>query len=168
MRVKMLWGCCIYSDTLDLHMLCTTKPNQIKNMKIEINTKLLCDNIEAELDIDAIADALDSTLDCKIDGFVSELDLSDEVRDAVNDLSFDYEIDSALNEYDFSRCDEVVDLQERVGDLEGIITRISQALPNSAFDAMAETNRQLQSRYDELEIKFRKLSGLDGIEEDQI
>ena len=137
-------------------------------MKIEINTKLLCDNIEAELDIDAIADALDSTLDCKIDGFVSELDLSDEVRDAVNDLSFDYEIDSALNEYDFSRCDEVVDLQERVGNLEGIITRISQALPNSALFAMEETNRQLQSRYDELEIKFRKLSGLDGIEEDQI
>tara|TARA_R110002050_G_scaffold256181_1_gene394984 strand:+ start:184 stop:597 length:414 start_codon:yes stop_codon:yes gene_type:complete len=137
-------------------------------MKIEINTKLLCDNIEAELDIDAIADALDSTLDCKIDGFVSELDLSDEVRDAVNDLSFDYEIDSALNEYDFSRCDEVVDLQERVGNLEGIITRISQALPNSALFAMEETNRQLQERYNELEAKFKKMAGLDGIEEDQI
>lgn len=137
-------------------------------MKIEINTKLLCDNIEAELDIDAIADALDSTIDCKIDGFVSELDLSDEIREAVNDLSFDYEIDSALNEYDFSRCDEVVDLQERVGNLEGIITRISQALPNSALFAVEETNRQLQERYDELEAKFKKMAGLDGIEEDQI
>ena len=138
-------------------------------MKIEINTKLLCDNIEAELDIDAIADALDSTLDCKIDGFVSELDLSDEVRDAVNDLSFDYEIDSALNEYDFSRCDEVVDLQERVGNLEGIITRISQALPNSALFAMEETNRQLQERYNELEAKFKKMAGIeDAAEDDQI
>ena len=130
-------------------------------MKIQINT-------EAELDIDELADALDSTIDCKIDGFVSELDLSDEIREAVNDLSFDYEIDSALNEYDFSRCDEVVDLQERVGNLEGIITRISQALPNSALFAVEETNRQLQERYDELEAKFKKMAGLDGIEEDQI
>jgi len=147
-------------------MLCTiqTKPN--KNMKIEINTKLLCDNIEAELDIDAIADALDSTIDCKIDGFISELDLSDEIRDAVNDLSFDYEIDSALNDYDFSRCDDIVILQERVTDLEDTIKRVAQALPNSAFDAMAETNKQLQSRYDELEAKFKKMAGLDGIEED--
>jgi len=137
-------------------------------MKIQIKTSLLCDNLESEIDIDEIADALDSTIDCKIDGFVSELDLSDEVRDAVNDLSFDYEIDSALNEYDFSRCDEVVDLQERVGNLEGIITRISQALPNSALFAMEETNRQLQERYNELEAKFKKMAGLDGIEEDQI
>jgi len=135
-------------------------------MKIEINTKLLCDNIEAELDIDAIADALDSTIDCKIDGFISELDLSDEIRDAVNDLSFDYEIDSALNDYDFSRCDDIVILQERVTDLEDTIKRVAQALPNSAFDAMAETNKQLQSRYDELEAKFKKMAGLDGIEED--
>ena len=133
-------------------------------MKIQINT-------EAELDIDDLADALDSTLDCKIDGFISELDLSDEIRDAVSDQSFDYEIDSALNEYDFSRCDEVVDLQERVGNLEEVITRISQALPNSAFDAMAETNRQLQSKYDELEAKFKKMAGLDNVsdyEKDQI
>jgi len=137
-------------------------------MKIQIKTSLLCDNLESEIDIDEIADALDSTIDCKIDGFISELDLSDEVRDAVNDLSFDYEIDSALNEYDFSRCDEVVDLQERVGNLEGIITRISQALPNSALFAMEETNRQLQERYNELEAKFKKMAGLDGIEEDQI
>tara|TARA_B110000444_G_C18572718_1_gene470133 strand:- start:102 stop:503 length:402 start_codon:yes stop_codon:yes gene_type:complete len=133
-------------------------------MKIQINT-------EAELDIDDLADALDSTLDCKIDGFISELDLSDEIRDAVSDQSFDYEIDSALNEYDFSRCDEVVELQERVGNLEEVITRISQALPNSAFDAMAETNRQLQSKYDELEAKFKKMAGLDNVsdyEKDQI
>tara|TARA_R110000751_G_scaffold167200_1_gene273090 strand:- start:431 stop:823 length:393 start_codon:yes stop_codon:yes gene_type:complete len=130
-------------------------------MKIQINT-------EAELDIDELADALDSTLDCKIDGFISELDLSDEIRDAVSDQSFDYEINSALDDYDFSKCDDIVDLQERVGNLEDVIKRVALALPNSAFDAMAETNKQLQERYDELEIKFRKLSGLDGIEEDQI
>ena len=130
-------------------------------MKIQINT-------EAELDIDELADALDSTIDCKIDGFVSELDLSDEIREAVSDQSFDYEINSALDDYDFSKCDDIVELQERVGNLEEVITRISQALPNSAFDAMAETNRQLQSRYDELEAKFKKMAGLDGIEEDQI
>jgi len=140
-------------------MLCIHKPKPNKNMKIQINT-------EAELDIDELADALDSTLDCKIDGFVSELDLSDEVRDAVNDLSFDYEIDSALNEYDFSRCDEVVDLQERVGNLEEVIKRLSFALPNKAFDQQVEVHRQLQIRYDDLENKFRTLSGLDGIEED--
>ena len=155
----MVWGCCIYSDTLDVHTLCTTKPNQIKNMKIKINT-------EAELDIDDLADALDSTIDCKIDGFVSELDLSDEIREAVSDRSFDYEIDSALDDYDFSRCDEVVELQERVGDLEGVIKRLSFALPNKAFDQQLEVHRQLQERYDDLEDKFRKLSGLDGIEED--
>ena len=86
----------------------------------------------------------------------------------MSDQSFDYEIDSALNEYDFSRCDEVVELQERVGNLEEVITRISQALPNSALFAMEETNKQLQERYDELEAKFKKMAGLDGIEEDQI
>jgi len=160
----MLWNGFIYSDTLDVHMLCTiqTKPN--KNMKIQINT-------ESEIDIDELADALDSTLDCKIDGFVSELDLSDEIRDAISDQSFDYEIDSALNDYDFSRCDEIVILQERVTDLEDVIKRVAQALPNSAFDAMAETNKQLQSRYDELETKFKKMAGLDDVsdyEKDQI
>ena len=131
-------------------------------MKIQINT-------EAELDIDELADALDSTIDCKIDGFISELDLSDEIRDAVSDQSFDYEIRNALSDYDFNEVDEIVLLQERVTNLEETIQRIALALPNSAFDAMAETNRQLQSKYDELEAKFRKMAGLEeDAAEDQI
>jgi hypothetical protein len=128
-------------------------------MKIQINT-------EAELDIDALADALDSTLDCKIDGFVSELDLSDEIREAVSDQSFDYEITSALDDFDFSKVDEIDELRERVGEIEGVIKRLSFALPNKAFDQQVEVHRQLQTRYDDLEKKFRTLSGLDEIEED--
>lgn len=131
-------------------------------MKIQINT-------EAALDIDELADALDSTIDCKIDGFISELDLSDEIRDAVSDQSFDYEIRSALSDYDFNEVDEIVLLHERVTNLEDTIQRIALALPNSAFDAMAETNRQLQSKYDLLEAKFKKMAGLEeDAAEDQI
>ena len=128
-------------------------------MKIQINT-------EAELDLDDLADALDSTLDCKIDGFISELDLSDEIREAVSDQSFDYEITSALDDFDFSKVDEIDELRERVGELESVIKRLSFALPNKALDQQLEVHSQLQTRYDDLENKFRTLSGLDGIEED--
>tara|TARA_R110002167_G_C12540127_1_gene639915 strand:- start:561 stop:953 length:393 start_codon:yes stop_codon:yes gene_type:complete len=128
-------------------------------MKIQINT-------EAELDIDDLADALDSTIDCKIDGFISELDLSDEIRDAMSERSFDYEIENALDDFDFSKVDELEMLESRVADLEAIISRLSFALPNKAFDQQLEVHNQLQTRYDDLENKFRKLSGLDGIEED--
>ena len=130
-------------------------------MKIQINT-------EAELDIDDLADALDSTIDCKIDGFISELDLSDEIRDAMSERSFDYEIENALDDFDFSKVDELEMLESRVADLEAIISRLSFALPNKAFDQQLEVHNQLQTRYDDLENKFRTLSGLDGIEEDQI
>jgi len=133
-------------------------------MKIQINT-------EAELDIDDIADALDSTLDCKIDGFISELDLSDEIREAVSDQSFDYEINSALDDFDFSKVDEIDELRERVGELEGVIKRLSFALPNKAFDQQVEVHRELQTRYDDLEAKFKKMAGLDDVsdyEKDQI
>ena len=135
-----------------------------KNMKIQINT-------EAELDLDDLADALDSTLDCKIDGFISELDLSDEIREAVSDQSFDYEINSALDDFDFSKVDEIDELRERVGELEGVIKRLSFALPNKAFDQQVEVHRELQTRYDDLEAKFKKMAGLDDVsdyEKDQI
>ena len=141
-------------------------------MKIQINT-------EAELDLDVIADALDSTIDCKIDGFRYELDLSDEIACAMQDIdrsdeitsivsdrSLDYEIDSALNDFDFSKVDEIDQLDTRVTDLEDIIARLSLALPNGALEAQLEANKELQNRYDDLESKFRKMAGLDGIEED--
>ena len=157
--------------------MCIHKPKPSKNMKIQINT-------EAELDLDVIADALDSTIDCKIDGFLSELDLSDEVACAmseidlsdeitsiVSDRSFDYEIDSALDDFDFSKVDEIDQLDTRVTDLEDIIDRLSQALPNGALEEQLEANKELQNRYDDLETKFRKMAGLDDvsdIEKDQI
>jgi hypothetical protein len=140
-------------------------------MKINIKTSLLCDNLEAEIDADAFIDSIDSALECKIDEFISELDLSEEIRDAVSDQDFDYEISRALNDYDFNQCDEVVDLQERVQQLEEVITRLSQALPSNELFKAVKENEELQTKYDELESKFKKMAGLDDVsdyEKDQI
>ena len=142
-----------------------------KNMKIQINTSLLCDNLESEIDVDALADALDSDIESKVDAFVdSAVDsciqdynfydlVNDQVRDIISNTDFSYEVES---------CMEESDIDQRVTELEEVIARLSLALPSKAFEAATAANEELQTKYSELETKFKKMAGLDGIEEDQI
>ena len=138
-------------------------------MKIQINT-------EAELDIDALAEALDSTIECKVDAFVdSAIDsynFYDIVRDQINDIDLSYEVDSCLEgRDDLIGNDEMVEVESRITDLEETIARLSQALPNSELAKSITANEELQTKYNELEIKFKKMAGLEDVsdyEKDQI
>ena len=126
-------------------------------MKIQINT-------EAELDIDALAEALDSTIECKVDAFVdsavdsyiSDYNFYDIVREEVDDVlsnkDFSYEVESCLEESD---------IDQRVTELEETIARLSLALPSKAFEAATAANEELQTKYNELETKFKKMAGIE-------
>ena len=130
-------------------------------MKIQINT-------EAELDIDALAEALDSNIECKVDAFVdsavdsyiSDYNFYDIVREEVDDVisnkDFSYEVESCL---------ESSDIDQRVTELEEVIARLSLALPSKAFEAATKANEELQKKYNELEAKFKKMAGLDEVED---
>jgi len=138
-------------------------------MKIQINT-------EAELDIDALADALDSTIECKVDAFVDcaidNYNFYDIVRDQINDIDLSYEVDSVLEgRDDLIGNDEMVEVESRITDLEETIARLSQALPNTELAKSITANEELQTKYNELESKFKKMAGLDEVsdyEKDQI
>ena len=136
-------------------------------MKIQINT-------EAELDIDALADALDSTIECKVDAFVdSAIDnynFYDIVRDQIADTDFSHEVECVLDgRDDLIGNDEMVEVESRITDLEETIARLSQALPNTELAKSITANEELQTKYNELESKFRKMAGLeDPAEDDQI
>ena len=138
-------------------------------MKIQINT-------EAELDIDALADALDSDIESKVDAFVdSAIDnynFYDIVKDQIGDMDLSYEVDSCLEgRDDLIGNDEMVEVESRITDLEETIARLSQALPNAELAKSITANEELQTKYNELEIKFKKMAGLDDVsdyEKDQI
>lgn len=126
-------------------------------MKIQINT-------EAELDIDALAEALDSSIECKVDAFVdSAVDsciqdynfydlVREEVDDVLSNKDFSYEVESCLEESD---------IDQRVTELEEVIARLSLALPSKAFEAATAANEELQTKYTELETKFKKMAGIE-------
>jgi len=138
-------------------------------MKIQINT-------EAELDIDTLADALDSDIESKVDAFVdSAIDnynFYDIVRDQLNDIDLSYEVGSCLDDRDdLIGNDEMVEVESRIADLEETIARLSQALPNTELAKSITANEELQTKYNELEIKFKKMAGLEDVsdyEKDQI
>ena len=142
-------------------------------MKIQINT-------EAELDIDALAEALDSTIESKVDAFVDsaidsaieDYNFYDIVRDQINDIDLSYEVDSVLEgRDDLIGNDEMVEVESRITDLEETIARLSQALPNTELAKSITANEELQTKYNELEAKFKKMAGLDEVsdyEKDQI
>jgi uncharacterized coiled-coil protein SlyX len=128
-------------------------------MKIQINT-------EAELDIDAIADALDSDIESKVDAFVdSAIDnynFYDIVRDQLNDIDLSYEVGSCLDDRDdLIGNDEMVEVESRITDLEETIARLSQALPNTELAKSITANEELQTKYNELETKFKKMAGIE-------
>lgn len=147
-----------------------TKLEPIKKehrMKIQINT-------EADLDIDALAEALDSTIECKVDAFVdsavdshiSDYNFYDIVREEVDDVlsnkDFSYEVDSCLDDRDdLIGNDEMVEVESRITDLEETIARLSQALPNAELTKSLAANEELQTKYNELEIKFKKMAGIE-------
>jgi len=127
-------------------------------MKIQINT-------EAELDIDALHDALsnhienqiESSIDCALDNY----DFRDIVRDEVSDLDISYEIDSVLDDRDdIVRNNEIVQLEDRIKELEETISRIGSVLPNKALDASMKANEELSLAYSDLVDKTKNFIGL--------
>jgi len=140
-------------------------------MKIQINT-------EAELDIDALAEALDSTIECKVDAFddsavdsaIDNYNFYDIVRDQIGDMDFSHEVDCVLDgRDDLIGNDEMLEVESRITDLEETIARLSQALPNTELAKSITANEELQTKYNELETKFKKMAGIeDAAEDDQI
>lgn len=133
-------------------------------MKIKINT-------EAELDIDALADALsdhienqiESSIDCALDNH----DFRDVVRDEVNDLDLSYEVDSVLDDRDdLVRNNEIVELEDRIKELEETFSRIGSVLPNAALEASLKANEDLTKLYADLVEKTKHFIGLTEPKED--
>tara|TARA_X000000950_G_scaffold120509_2_gene151035 strand:+ start:2647 stop:3102 length:456 start_codon:yes stop_codon:yes gene_type:complete len=133
-------------------------------MKIEINT-------EAELDIDALADALrdhvenqiESSIDCAFDNY----DFRDIVRDEVNDMDLSYEVDSVLDARDdLIRNNEIVELEDRIKELEETISRIGSVLPNKALDASLQANEELSKLYSDLVDKAKHFIGVAPCQEE--
>lgn len=127
-------------------------------MKIQINT-------EAELDIDALHDALsnhienqiESSIDCALDNY----DFRDIVRDEVSDLDISYEIDSVLDDRDdIVRNNEIVQLEDRIKELEETFSRIGSVLPNAALEASLKANEELTKLYADLVDKTKNFIGL--------
>lgn len=127
-------------------------------MKIEINT-------EAELDIDALADALSNHIQNQIeesfDSYLDNYDFSEIVRDEVNDMDLSYEIDSAIDgKDDLVRNDDIVELENRIEEIETALSGVSSVLPNKALDASMKANEQLTKMYEELVEKCKHFIGV--------
>ena len=133
-------------------------------MKIKINT-------EAELDIDALADALrdhienqiESSIDCALDNY----DFRDQIRDEVNDMDLSYEVENVLDDRDdLVRNNEIVELEDRIKELEETISRIGSVIPNKALDASVKANEELSLAYADLVDKTKHFIGLTEPKED--